>query len=127
MNLLEKVVKNSDFFYKKDQVPQSRIGDSIKVIVFLELPNLSIGVKGKERIQVYEGIIISKHRNANPTNSTVTVRKMFQNGGIEKVFLIHSPWIKMMNILSSARVRRSKLYYLRKRMGKSARLKRLFT
>lgn len=127
MNLLEKTVKNSIFFYKKDQLPQLRIGDSVKATIYLELPKLSAEGKGKERIQVYEGVIISKHGNDNPTNSTITVRKMFQGGGIEKVFLIHSPWVKDINILSSAKVRRGKLYYLRDRMGKSARLKRLFT
>jgi large subunit ribosomal protein L19 len=127
MNLLEKTVKNSIFFYKKDQLPQLRIGDSVKATIYLELPKLSVEGKGKERIQVYEGVIISKHGNDNPTNSTITVRKMFQGGGIEKVFLIHSPWVKEINILSSAKVRRGKLYYLRDRMGKSARLKRLFT
>jgi large subunit ribosomal protein L19 len=127
MNLLEKTVKNSIFFYKKDQLPQLRIGDSVKATIYLELPKLNVEGKGKERIQVYEGVIISKHGNDNPTNSTITVRKMFQGGGIEKVFLIHSPWVKEINILSSAKVRRGKLYYLRDRMGKSARLKRLFT
>lgn len=127
MNLLEKTVKNSIFFYKKDQLPQLRIGDSVKATIYLELPKLSVEGKGKERIQVYEGVIISKHGNDNPTNSTITVRKMFQGGGIEKVFLIHSPWVKDINILSSAKVRRGRLYYLRDRMGKSARLKRLFT
>jgi large subunit ribosomal protein L19 len=127
MNLLEKTVKNSIFFYKKDQLRQLRIGDSVKATIYLELPKLNAEGKGKERIQVYEGVIISKHGNDNPTNSTITVRKMFQGGGVEKVFLIHSPWVKEINILSSAKVRRGKLYYLRDRMGKSARLKRLFT
>ena len=83
--------------------------------------------KGKERIQVYQGVIISTHNNENPTNATITVRKMFQGGGIEKVFLLNSPWLKTVEVLTSAKVRRGKLYYLRDRVGKSARLKRLFT
>ena len=81
----------------------------------------------KERIQVYQGVIISTHNNENPTNATITVRKMFQGGGIEKVFLLNSPWLKTVEVLTSAKIRRGKLYYLRDRVGKSARLKRLFT
>ena len=127
MNLLEKTVKNSDFFYKKEQVPTLKIGDTVKVVIYLELPKVDESGKEKERIQVYEGVIISKHTNENPTNATITVRKMFQGGGIEKVFLLNSPWIKEIISLSSAKVRRGKLYYLRERMGKSARLKRSFT
>ena len=52
---------------------------------------------------------------------------MFQGGGIEKVFLLNSPWLKTVEVLTSAKIRRGKLYYLRDRVGKSARLKRLFT
>ena len=57
-------------------------------------------------------------------DATITVRKIFQGGGAEKVFLLNSPWIKSIEILSSSVIRRSKLYYLRDRTGKSARLKR---
>ena len=56
----------------------------------------------------------------------MTVRKMFQGGCIEKVFILNSPWIKKIEVVTSAKVRRSKLYYLRDRTGKSARLKRSF-
>ena len=80
--------------------------------------------KGKERIQVFEGITISKHLAPEKIDSTITVRKMFQGGGTEKVFLLNSPWVKSIEVLSSSIVRRSKLYYLRGRTGKSARLKR---
>jgi large subunit ribosomal protein L19 len=80
--------------------------------------------KEKERIQVFEGIVISKHLASTKIDSTVTVRKMFQGGGTEKVFVLNSPWVKSIEVLSSSIVRRSKLYYLRERTGKSARLKR---
>jgi len=80
--------------------------------------------KEKERIQAYEGVVISKHLNSELADSTITVRKMFQGGGIEKVFILNSPWIKSINVVSKAKVRRAKLYYLRERTGKSARLKR---
>ena len=77
MSVLEKIVKESDFFYKKENLPKFRVGDTIKVTLYLELPKADEAKKGKERIQVYQGVIISTHNNENPTNATITVRKMF--------------------------------------------------
>ena len=116
----------STFFYKKENLPVINPGDKVRVTIFLELPKEAKegGKKEKERIQVYEGVVIAKHNNSKKTNSTITVRKMFQGGGIEKVFLLNSPWIKDITVVSRAQVRRAKLYYLRERTGKSARLKR---
>ena len=115
-----------DVFYKKSNIPKISLGDKVKVIIYLELPKeIEEGQKKeKERIQAFEGIVISKHLDSQKIDSTVTVRKMFQGGGTEKVFLLNSPWIKSIEVLSSSIVRRSKLYYLRERTGKSARLKR---
>ena len=115
-----------DVFYKKSSIPKISLGDKVKVIIYLELPKeIEEGQKKeKERIQAFEGIVISKHLDSAKIDSTVTVRKMFQGGGTEKVFLLNSPWIKSIEVLSSSIVRRSKLYYLRERTGKSARLKR---
>ena len=115
-----------DVFYKKSNIPKISLGDNVKVIIYLELPKeIEEGQKKeKERIQAFEGIVISKHLDSAKIDSTVTVRKMFQGGGTEKVFLLNSPWIKSIEVLSSSIVRRSKLYYLRERTGKSARLKR---
>nr|WKK50184.1 ribosomal protein L19 [Ochrosphaera neapolitana] len=129
MTTLEKLVSENEFFYKKSDIPLLSIGDTVKVTIYLELPkelDSETVKKGKERIQSYEGVVISKHGNQSKTTSTITVRKMFQGGGIEKVFLLNSPWIKEIQILTSAKVRRSKLYYLRQRTGKAARLKRIF-
>jgi len=102
------------------------LGDKVKVTIYLELPKeVADGEKKeKERIQAFEGIIISKHLASAKIDSTITVRKMFQGGGTEKVFLLNSPWVKSIEVLGSSVVRRSKLYYLRERTGKSARLKR---
>jgi len=80
--------------------------------------------KDKERIQAFEGVVISKHLTSTKNDATITVRKMFQGGATEKVFVLNSPWVKNIEVLSSSIVKRSKLYYLRKRTGKSARLKR---
>ena len=115
-----------DIFYKKDALPKISLGDKVKVIVYLELPK-EVGEgekKEKERIQAFEGIVISKHLSSQKIDSTITVRKMFPGGGTEKVFLLNSPWVKSIDVVGSSIVRRAKLYYLRERTGKSARLKR---
>ena len=123
-------LKNSDLdldiFYRKTELPNIELGDKINIVIYLELPK-EVGEgekKDKERIQAFEGVVISKHLSSTKIDSTITVRKMFQGGGTEKVFLLNSPWIKSIKILGKAKVRRSKLYYLRERTGKSARLKR---
>ena len=126
MSTLQSISPNLDIFYKKPNIPKLSLGDKIKVVIYLELPK-EVGEgekKEKERIQAFEGIIIARHLASTNIDSTITVRKMFQGGASEKVFVLNSPWIKSIEILSSSIVRRSKLYYLRNRTGKSARLKR---
>ena len=103
-------------FIKKD-LPLLRIGDNVKIGVKIVEGN-------KERVQFYEGTIIAKKNSS--INTTITVRKVLQGVGIERVFLIHSPKIDSINVLSSAKVRRSKLYYLRNLRGKASRLKQSF-
>jgi large subunit ribosomal protein L19 len=115
-----------DIFYKNQEIPKISLGDKVKVVIYLELPKEESGdaKKVKERIQAFEGVVISRHLSSEKIDSTITVRKMFQGGGTEKVFVLNSPWIKSIEVLSQSKVRRSKLYYLRERTGKSARLKR---
>ena len=115
-----------DIFYKNQEIPKISLGDKVKVVIYLELPKEESGdaKKVKERIQAFEGVVISRHLSNEKIDSTITVRKMFQGGGTEKVFVLNSPWIKSIEVLSQSKVRRSKLYYLRERTGKSARLKR---
>jgi large subunit ribosomal protein L19 len=126
MSALQNRSIDLDIFYKKQDIPKLALGDKVKVTIYLELPKeVADGEKKeKERIQAFEGIIISKHLASAKIDSTITVRKMFQGGGTEKVFLLNSPWVKSIEVLGSSVVRRSKLYYLRERTGKSARLKR---
>jgi len=126
MSALQNSSIDLDIFYKKQDIPKLALGDKVKVTIYLELPKeVADGEKKeKERIQAFEGIIISKHLASTKIDSTITVRKMFQGGGTEKVFLLNSPWVKSIEVLGSSVVRRSKLYYLRERTGKSARLKR---
>ena len=130
-HLAQRITANSDFFYKRKDLPIIKIGDKVKVLNYLELPKTDDGdsknqKRKKERLQLYEGVVISRHEKKVTVNSTITVRKMFQGGGVEKVFLLNSPWVKSITVSSSAKIKRGKLYYLRKRTGKSARLKTLF-
>ena len=104
--------------FKKDNIPKIDIGDSIRIGLLIKEGN-------KERIQISDGVVISKHNNN--LNTTITVRKVLQNIGVEKVYLIHSPRITDIEITRKSKVRRAKLYYLRKRSGKATRLKQKFT
>ncbi|MDA3958246.1 50S ribosomal protein L19 [Oceanispirochaeta sp.] len=100
----------------KDNAENFRVGDTIKVHFKI--------IEGKnERIQIYEGLVIAIN---NPgINRTVTVRKISYGVGVERVFPIHSPKIQMIEVTRHGKVRRSKLYYIRDRVGKSAKVKEL--
>nr|YP_009294559.1 ribosomal protein L19 [Asparagopsis taxiformis]AOM66042.1 ribosomal protein L19 [Asparagopsis taxiformis] len=111
------IIKNIEEKLKKTNIPNIEIGDSIKIGLLIKEGN-------KERIQISEGVVISKN-NAN-LNTTITVRKILHNIGVEKVYLIHSPRITSIEILRKSKVRRAKLYYLRNRSGKATRLKQKF-
>lgn len=103
--------------FKKINLPSLKIGDSVKIGVQIKEGN-------KERIQFYEGTIIAKKNSS--INLTITVRKILQGIGVERIFLLHSPKVNSIEILRSAKVRRAKLYYLRKLKGKLSRLKQIF-
>ena len=105
-----------DQFLKKD-APNVQIGDNVKIGVKIIEGN-------KERVQFYEGTIIAKKNTS--LNTAITVRKILQGIGIERIFLIHSPKIDSIAILNSSKIRRSKLYYVRKLKGKASRLKQVF-
>lgn len=99
------------------KLPEIYVGDTVKVGVKIKEGN-------KERVQPYEGTVIAM-RNGG-INETITVRRVFQGVGVERVFLIHSPRIASIQVTRRAKVRRAKLYYLRDRVGKSTRLKQRF-
>ena len=129
MQLQLQLSKHNQIFYKHNFCPDLHIGDALIVTIYLELPKPAVHEsekKDKERTQVYEGVLISKHGNIDQPNATITVRKVSREIGIEKVLLVNSPWIKNIETISQSKVRRAKLYYLRDRTGKSARLKRCF-
>jgi large subunit ribosomal protein L19 len=113
----EKTISQIENKFIKKNLPIIRIGDSVKIGVKI--------IEGtKERIQFYEGTIIAKKNSS--INTAITVRKIFQGIGIERIFLIHSPKISSIIVAKSAKVRRSKLYYLRELKGKASRLKQSF-
>jgi len=89
-------------------------GDNVKV-------HVKIREGEKERIQVFEGVVISK-RKGN-TNATFTVRKVSYGVGVERIFPLHSPAVDKIEVVTRGRVRRAKIYYLRKLRGKAARIK----
>ena len=81
----------------------------------------------KERVQIFEGLVIGVHRGHSPTDHTITVRKIASGVGVERVFPLHSPLIEKIEVKKVAKVRRAKLNFLRGRDGKSARLSERFT
>ncbi len=101
----------------KTDLPTLYIGDTVKI-------GVRIREGGKERVQPYEGVIIAE-RNSG-INRTITVRRVFQGIGVERVFLVHSPRVASIQVMRRAKVRRAKLYYLRDRVGKATRLKQRF-
>nr|YP_009297092.1 ribosomal protein L19 [Ceramium japonicum]AOM66435.1 ribosomal protein L19 [Ceramium japonicum] len=114
---MNNLIKKIEDKYKKKDIPNLQIGDNIKIQTIIQEGN-------KERIQTVDGVIISK--NKSQLNTTITIRKVLQNIGVERVYLIHSPRIIDITIVKRAKVRRAKLYYLRYRSGKATRLKQKF-
>ena len=100
----------------KDNAEEFRIGDTVKVHFRI--------VEGRtERTQVYEGLVIAKKNSG--LRRTVTVRKMSYGVGVERVFPVHSPRVQKIEVTRRGRVRRAKLYYIRNRVGKAAKVAEL--
>ena len=106
-----KLISNSSL---KSEVPVLNIGDTVKV-------HVKIKEGDKSRIQIFEGTIIAKKHGG--VNETFTVRRVAHGCGIERVFPVHSPIVEKVEIVRHGRVRRAKLYYLRDRVGKAAKVK----
>ncbi len=112
---MNKVVKILEDRQLRD-VEKFDIGCTVRV-------NYKIKEGEKERIQPFEGIVIAKHFGENNLKATFTVRKVIQGYGVERIFPLHSPRIESIKVVRYGRVRRAKLYYLRGRFGKVARIK----
>jgi large subunit ribosomal protein L19 len=108
------ILKSIEHEQLKNQVAELKIGNTVRVHVRIKEGN-------KERIQVFEGIIIKKQGGG--INETFTVRRISYGVGVEKTFLVHSPMIEKIEVVRVGRARRAKLYYLRDRVGKAAKTK----
>ena len=101
----------------KKELPEIYVGDTVKVGVKITEGN-------KERVQPYEGVVIAKRHGG--INQTITVRRIFQGIGVERVFMLHSPQVASLKVERRGKVRRAKLFYLRVRVGKATRVKQRF-
>lgn len=108
------VIKQIEKENMRLDIPQFDAGDTVKV-------HVKIKEGEKERLQAFQGVVISKRKGT--TNATFTVRKVSYGIGVERVFPMHSPIIDRIEVITRGRVRRSKIYYLRKLRGKAARIR----
>lgn len=114
MNQLLKIVEEQ-FKEKRAAIPQFKAGDTVNVHVKIKEGN-------KERIQQYQGIVIQR-KNVNTNGETFTVRKVSSGVGVERIFPILSPSIVKIDLVRKGSVRRARLFYLREKAGKGARIK----
>ena len=110
MNILDSIAQD----YLKNEIPAFNVGDTVKV------HNL-IKEGTRERIQIFEGTVIAKHNGG--ISETFTVRRVAYGCGVEKTFPLHSPNVAKVEVVRLGKVRRAKLYYLRDRQGKAAKVK----
>lgn len=110
MNIIEKINKEQT----RTDFPDFKSGDTIKI-------SIKIKEGEKERVQIYEGVVIARKNSSS--NATFTVRKISSGIGVEKIFRLNSPTIDKIEILKFGKVNRSKIYYLRDLKGKAARIK----
>jgi large subunit ribosomal protein L19 len=110
------IIENLDNLETRQDIPEFRAGDTLSV-------HVRIREGEKERVQIFEGTCIARHNNG--VRSTFTVRKLSYGVGVERVFALHSPRLATIVVKDRGRVRRSRLYYLRDRVGKAARVRNL--
>ena len=108
------IIENIEKEYLKEDLPDFKSGDTVKV-------NVKVSEGNRERIQTFEGVIIAV--NGVGINKTITVRKLSFGVGVERIFPVHAPIVDSLEVVRKGKVRRSKLYYLRDRVGKSAKIK----
>lgn len=110
MNVLEQITQE----YKKTNIPEFGVGDTVKVYV-------KIKEGSRERVQLFEGFVLKKQNGG--ISETFTVRRIASGVGVEKTFPLHSPRIEKIEVVRKGDVRRAKLNYMRERTGKAARIK----
>ena len=111
------IIKTFEEAQQNKKLPEIYVGDTVRVGVRISEGN-------KERVQPYEGVVIAKRHGG--INKTITVRRIFQGIGVERIFLVHSPQVASIKVERRGKVRRAKLFYLRERVGKATRVKQRF-
>ena len=104
------IIKSIEHEQLKNKIPELKVGDTVRV-------HQKIKEGNRERIQVFEGIIIKKQHGG--VNATFTVRKISSGVGVEKTFPLHSPWVEKIEVVREGSVRRARLHYMRGRTGKA--------
>ena len=113
---MNEIIKNIEAEQLKKDVPQFNVGDTVRVHALIKEGN-------RERIQIFEGTVLKKQGGS--TRATFTVRKASNGVGVEKTWPLHSPQVKVVEVIRRGKVRRAKLNYLRDRVGKAAKVKEL--
>ena len=108
------IIRNIEAAQLKAEVPEFRVGDTVRVHALIKEGN-------RERIQIFEGTVLK--RQGGSTRETFTVRKNSNGVGVEKTWLLHSPHVEKIEVVRKGKVRRAKLFYLRDRVGKKAKVK----
>ena len=108
------IIKNIEAEQMKETVPQFSVGDTVKVHAKIKEGN-------RERIQIFEGTVLKRQGGSN--RETFTVRKTSNGVGVEKTWPLHSPFVEKIEVVRRGKVRRAKLFYLRDRVGKAAKVK----
>lgn len=115
-NTMNDYIKNLEASQMKESVDKFNVGDTVKVHNRIKEGN-------KERIQIFEGTVIKRQGGSN--RETFTVRKISRGCGVEKTWPVHSPFVEKIEVVRKGKVRRAKIYYLRSRVGKAAKVKEL--
>ena len=113
---MNEIIKNIEAAQLKAEVPEFKTGDTVRVHALIKEGN-------RERVQIFEGTVLKKQGGSN--RATFTVRKNSNGVGVEKTWPVHSPSVDHIEVVRYGKVRRARLYYLRQRSGKSARVKEL--
>jgi len=113
----EELIRSFEEGQLKSDLPEIYVGDTVRV-------GVRIREGSKERVQPYEGVVIAKRHGG--MHETITVRRIFQGIGVERVFMLHSPQVASINVERRGKVRRAKLLYLRDRVGKATRVTQRF-
>ena len=113
---MSNIIKEIEAEQLKETVDQFEVGDTVKVYGKIKEGN-------RERIQVFEGVVLKRQGGSN--RETFTVRKISSGCGVEKTWPVHSPFVEKIEVVRKGKVRRAKIYYLRSRVGKAAKVKEL--